>query len=178
VAYEVRRRQLVQASGLAWTVIRCAAFMEWCLDFLAVPLWTTGHTRIYGRGDNPINFVSAHDVARVVELAVTDPALRNARLSVAGPENLSFNEVVRRIRADTGSAGRARHVPLPMLWTMWTLMSTFRPALAREIRAGIFLDTADPHRRHIITASGVPIGADHLDERGLAPIDALRIEVG
>jgi hypothetical protein len=38
------------------------------------PLQESGRILVFGRGDNPINFVSATDVAALVELAVTDPS--------------------------------------------------------------------------------------------------------
>lgn len=51
--------QELEASGLAWTIIAPAAFMEWALTQYGDPLIRTGRTRIYGRGRMPINFVSA-----------------------------------------------------------------------------------------------------------------------
>jgi uncharacterized protein YbjT (DUF2867 family) len=135
--------QELRASGLTWTVIRGAAFMEWCVEFIGVPLWTNGRTRIFGRGDNPINFISARDIAGFVELAVTSPALRDTLVTVAGPENITFNEAVDRIRTQTGAVGPAKHVPLPVMRAMSAVMAVVNPAMAREIDAGIYLDTAD-----------------------------------
>ena len=135
--------QELRTSGLTWTVIRGAAFMEWCVEFVGVPLWTKGRTRVFGRGDNPINFVSARDVAGFVELAVTGTALRGELVTVAGPENITFNEAVDRIRTQTGAVGPANHVPLPVMRAMSAVMAVLHPGMAREIDAGIFLDTAD-----------------------------------
>jgi uncharacterized protein YbjT (DUF2867 family) len=135
--------QELRTSGLTWTVIRGAAFMEWCVEFIGVPLWTNGRTRVFGRGDNPINFISARDIAGFVELAVTSPALRDTLVTVAGPENITFNEAVERIRTQTGAVGPANHVPLPVMRAMSAVMAVVNPAMAREIDAGIYLDTAD-----------------------------------
>jgi uncharacterized protein YbjT (DUF2867 family) len=56
--------QKVKSSGLDWTIIRPSAYMEtWC-DVLGRPLLEKGKTRVFGRGRNPINWVSASDVAR------------------------------------------------------------------------------------------------------------------
>lgn len=135
--------QVLRTSGLTWTVIRGAAFMEWCVEFVGTPLWTTGRTRIFGRGDNPINFVSARDVAGFVELAVTGQAFRDALVTVGGPENITFNQVVDRIRTQTGATGPAKHVPPPVMRAMSAVMAVGNPGMAREINAGIYLDTAD-----------------------------------
>ena len=133
----------LKASGLPWTVIRSTAFMEWVAGAIGAPLLETGRTLVYGRGNNPINFVSAHDVARFVELAIADTALRGRTLTVAGPDNLTFNEVVEAFQTLTGRAGTVNHLPLPVMMVMSKLMQLTNPALAREIEAGVFLDTAD-----------------------------------
>jgi NADH dehydrogenase len=135
--------QKLKASGLAWTIIRATAFMEWCVGLIGDPLWKTGRTRIFGAGNNPINFVSAHDVARFVERAVVDPTLRGQAVEVVGPEDLTFNEVLERIRTVTETSGTASHVPLLLMRIMSRVLTPINPALAREIRAGVFLDTAD-----------------------------------
>src|SRR5262249_55809120 len=59
--------QELKASGLSWTIISPAAFMEWALAQYGDPLLRTGRTWIFGRGNMPINFVSADDVAGFVE---------------------------------------------------------------------------------------------------------------
>jgi uncharacterized protein YbjT (DUF2867 family) len=133
----------LRASGLAWTIIRSTAFMEWAVDFACQPLVKNGNALVYGRGNNPINFVSAHDIAQFVELSVVDPAMRGQLLTVAGPENLSFNQLTQIFKTVTGTAGQVSHVPLPLMRFMAKLLVPLKPALAREIQAGVFLDTAD-----------------------------------
>jgi uncharacterized protein YbjT (DUF2867 family) len=138
-----RGEEELKASGLAWTIIRSTAFMEWGVGFVCQPLITQGKARVYGRGNNPINFVSAHDIAQFVELAVVDPALRGQMVTVTGPENLSFNQLAETFKSVTGTAGVVTHVPLPLMRLMAKVLVPLKPALAREIQAGVFLDTAD-----------------------------------
>jgi uncharacterized protein YbjT (DUF2867 family) len=133
----------LRASGLAWTIIRSTAFMEWAVSFVCQPLVKSGKALIYGRGNNPINFVSAHDIAQFVELSVVDPAMRGQSVTVAGPENLSFNQLAQTFKTVTGTAGEVTHVPLPLMRLMAKLLVPLKPAMAREIQAGVFLDTAD-----------------------------------
>jgi uncharacterized protein YbjT (DUF2867 family) len=133
----------LQASGLAWTIIRSTAFMEWAVGFVCRPMVEDGKATVYGRGNNPINFVSAHDIARFVELSVVDPAMRGQLVTVAGPENLTLNQVTQTFKTVTGTAGQVSHVPLPLMRLMAKLLAALKPALAREIQAGVFLDTAD-----------------------------------
>jgi uncharacterized protein YbjT (DUF2867 family) len=133
--------QELMASGMAWTVIRPAAYMEtWC-EVLGRPLLEKGKTQVFGRGRNPINWVSASDVARFVELAIVDPALRGEVIAVGGPENLSMTEFVEVFRTETGSDGKVTHIP-PLAMRLAAMATRFvKPELARQIQAGIVMDS-------------------------------------
>jgi len=135
--------QELKASGLTWTIIRPTAYMETWGTLIGEPLLKTGRTRIFGSGNNPINFVSAHDVARFVELAVVDPAMRDEVVEVGGPENLSMEQVAQTFEAVTGKKGKASHVPLAMMRLMSVIMRPVNPTLARQIHAGVVMDTYD-----------------------------------
>jgi uncharacterized protein YbjT (DUF2867 family) len=135
--------QELKASGLAWAIIRPTAYLETWAGVIGEPLLKSGRTRIFGRGDNPINFVSAHDVARFVELAVVDPAMRGEVVEVGGPENLSMKQVAQIFETVTGKAGKKSHMPLPMMRLMSVLMRPVNPTLARQAQAGVVMDTHD-----------------------------------
>ena len=115
--------------------------MEAWARLIEEPLLATGRTRIFGRGTNPINFVSVYDVARFVELAVVDPAMRGEIVEVGGPENLSMRQVARTFETVTGKTGRKSYVPLPMMRLMAVLMRPVNPTLARQVHAGVVMDT-------------------------------------
>jgi NADH dehydrogenase len=133
--------QELKASGLTRTIIRPTAYMETWGTLIGEPLLKTGRTRIFGRGNNPINFVSAHDVARFVELAVLDPAMRGEVVEVGGPENLSMEQVAHTFEAVTGKEGKVSHVPLLMMRLMSVIMRPVNRTLARQIHAGVVMDT-------------------------------------
>jgi len=88
--------EMLRASGTGWTIVRATAFMETWATIMSHMLQASGRILVFGRGDNPVNFVSATDVAALIELAVTDPALRGQVLEIGGPDNLTFNEVPAR----------------------------------------------------------------------------------
>jgi NADH dehydrogenase len=138
-----RAEEELKASGLAWTIIRASAFMEMWAKMVAEPLLKTGRTTIFGRGRNPVNFVSIADVARFVELAVTDPSMRGVTSEVGGPENLTFRQVVEIAQRETGARGTVRHVPLPMMRALSVLMKPINPGFARQVQAGVVMDTRD-----------------------------------
>ncbi len=133
----------LQASNLAWTIVRPTAYQETWLELVGRPLVEKGRTRIFGRGRNPINFVSADDVAGIVELSLSDPSLRGSTIEVAGPENLTFEAFVATVRQVTGASGTVSHVPLPMMRLMAAALRPVKPILAAQIEAAVVMDTRD-----------------------------------
>ena len=138
-----RTEEYLRASGLSYTIIRSAAFMDLWGQLIGQPILEQGKTTIFGRGANPINFVAVEDVARFVLTALDDPRARNRTIEVGGPENLTFNEVVGLFERVRGHAAQRRHVPLLVMRLMAHLMPLINPALGRQIGAGVYMDTAE-----------------------------------
>jgi len=138
-----RAEQELRASGLTGTIIRPTASMQTWAKVIGEPLVKSGKTRIFGRGANPINFVSADDVATFVDLAVTDPAMRDIVVEVGGPENLTMEQFARAFERATGKAGTVNRVPLPMMRLMAVLLRPVKPTVARQIQAGVVMDMRD-----------------------------------
>src|SRR5437660_1298672 len=129
-------------SNLAWTIVRPTPFMELWAGIIGDSLIKGGAATVFGRGENPINFVSVQDVARFIELAVADRRLRGKTLDIGGPENLTLNAIVEVIAASSGRPPRARHVPLTALRLGAGLMRPFKPDLAGLMQAAVRMDTA------------------------------------
>ena len=129
------------ASGLTWTILRPSAYIEtWC-EVLGRPLLEKGKGTVFGRGRNPVNWVSAWDVAQFADLAVTDPALRGGVIEVGGPDNLTMTEFIRAFQLGTGANGKIRRIPRPLLRAGAALARPVSPAIARQIQAGLIMDT-------------------------------------
>jgi uncharacterized protein YbjT (DUF2867 family) len=135
--------QRLEQSSLSWTIIRPSPFTETFQEVLCAPLLTKGKTVVFGRARNPVNFVSAHDVAWCIERASTDGALRGTVLEVGGPENVSLVEFVAAFAAATGTRGPVKHIPLPMLRLMSLVARPFNPTFARMAEASVVMDTTD-----------------------------------
>lgn len=101
----------LRASGVRWTIVRATAFFELWIGVLSQSAARSGRPLVFGRGDNPINFVSVTDVAALVEHVVTDPAARGRILQIGGPEHLTFNQLAAAIQAAAGRTSTPRHVP-------------------------------------------------------------------
>lgn len=135
--------QTLRASGLCYSILRAAAFMEFWAAMVGEPILKTGKATIFGGGNNPINFVSAEDVAKFCAIALEDPKARNQMIKVGGPENLTFNQVAELFERLGGQPAKISHVPLPMMRVMRVLMRPFNPMLSLQITGGILMDTTD-----------------------------------
>jgi uncharacterized protein YbjT (DUF2867 family) len=135
--------EALRASGLPWTIVRATAFMETWGQIMGRPLQASGKVLVFGRGDNPVNFVSAADVAALVSQAATDTALRGQTLELGGPDNLTFNELAVILQETTGHRGAIRHIPRPALRVMAGVTAAVKPAMARQARAALAMDTID-----------------------------------
>jgi uncharacterized protein YbjT (DUF2867 family) len=133
----------LRASGLSWTIIRPAAFMETWMALIGSKLADGGSALVFGPGRNPINFVSSRDVAAAIDVAIHDRSLRGQVLEVAGPENLTFTQVADRLIAAGGRPGRTRHLPLPMLRAMSVLARPVSPVFARQAQAAVVMNVTD-----------------------------------
>jgi NADH dehydrogenase len=135
--------ETLRTSGIPWTIVRATTFMETWATIMNQPLQASGKIPVFGRGDNPVNFASAADVAALTALAVTDPGLRGQVLELGGPDNLTFNQLATIVQETTGRRGTVRHIPRPALQAMAWATATIKPALARQARAALAMDTLD-----------------------------------
>lgn len=133
----------LRSSGLDWTILRPTAYMETWMSVVGEPLLRDSKTRIFGRGRNPINFVSVEDVARFVALAVTDPAMRGVCLDIGGPENITMRQFVQTFQTVTGASGRMGRIPRPMMRLVSVVLRSVDPVLARHAATGVVMDTRD-----------------------------------
>lgn len=138
-----RAEEALRASGLDWRILRPTVFMELWAGIVGDPLAKTGKATVFGRGDNPVNFISTRDVARFVELALVDPGLSRQAIDIGGPENVTFNELVSEVARAIGCKARVRHVPISLMRLMRALTRPLKPDLAGMIEAGIVTDTMD-----------------------------------
>jgi uncharacterized protein YbjT (DUF2867 family) len=133
----------LRASGVAWTIVRATAFAEFWLDLLDQTAGASGRPVIFGRGANPINFVSVSDVAALAEQAIVDSSLRGVLLEIGGRENLSFNELAVRLQLAAGRTAPPRYVPRVVLRLLAAALGHVQPNRARQMRAAIAMDTVD-----------------------------------
>jgi NADH dehydrogenase len=160
--WEIEQR--LASSALPWTSLRATAFMEFWAELVGRPVLQKGSTVILGGGRNPINFVSAGDVARLALTLLDDPGAVREVVELGGPENLSMEEVAERFGRAAGRAPRVRRVPLPVLRLLRaTLGRAVRPA-GRVLGASIVTDTEDMTFDPSPTLARWPMRLTSLDE--------------
>jgi len=130
-------------SAISATIVRATAFLELWIDLLNSTAGRSNRPLVFGRGQNPINFVSVRDVAALVERVVTDQATRGQTLEIGGPDNLTLTDVARMVATNRGSAKNPRHVPRAALHIMANTVGRLRPELGRQAHAALAMDRYD-----------------------------------
>jgi uncharacterized protein YbjT (DUF2867 family) len=133
----------LRKSGVGWAIVRSTAFIETWAEIMGAPLRSSGRTIVFGRGDNPINFVSVTDVAGLVERVVVDASLRTETIEIGGAANVTFNQFAAMLESVVGRRGPARHIPRLVLRSMAVILSAAKPSFARQVRAAVVMDTSD-----------------------------------
>jgi NADH dehydrogenase len=112
-------------------------------DVLCDTAKQTGRPVVFGRGQNPINFVSASDVAALVDLVLGDRATRGETLGIGGPADLTFDELAAALLESGRVQGRPRHIPPPALRLLAATIGRLKPQLGRQMRAALAMDRID-----------------------------------
>ncbi len=125
-------------SGLAWTTLRPSAYVETWIDIIGGKLDSGGPALVFGRAENPINFVSVQDVASLVERAITDPTLRGQAIDIPGVDNLTMTQLAEHL-----GATKIRRIPRGALRLFSAVLPAIAPAFARQTQAAVVMDTTD-----------------------------------
>ena len=136
--------QHLRSSGIPWTIIRATAFLELYLDLMRRTAGRSGRPLIFGRGQNPINFVPVSDVAQAVIEATLDSSQRGRTITIAGPGNSTLTELAAMTQHELGTADRPpRHVPRAALHVLAATRIVTSSTLARQAHAALIMDTTD-----------------------------------
>ncbi|WP_433757033.1 NAD(P)H-binding protein [Nocardia sp. CA-135398] len=93
--------QIVQGSGLDWTIVRCSFFAQNFSEGAFLEHVLAGEVAL-PNGDVPEPFVHADDIADVAVVALTEDGHSGELYELTGPRSLTFAEAVAEIAAVTG----------------------------------------------------------------------------
>jgi uncharacterized protein YbjT (DUF2867 family) len=96
-----RAEAALQASGVAWTIVRASWFAQNFSEGYMVDGIRAGELALPA-GDIPEPFIDADDIADVAAAALTDARHRGKLYEVTGPRSITFAKAVREIAAATG----------------------------------------------------------------------------
>ncbi|MCC7178488.1 MAG: NmrA family NAD(P)-binding protein [Acidobacteria bacterium] len=165
--------QCLKASGLSWTILRPAAFMEMhAHELIGKSILAGGTATILGAGDRPMNFVAVRDVARVAARAAVDPSAAGRTIEVGGPENLTQNDVAALYGRLCGRTQRVRHVPAGALRVLAALAGPLHPGIARVMRASVAGASIDQAFTPVALPEGYPAATTRLEDVARERIDA------
>ena len=127
----------LKASGLSYTILRPAAFMETHAHELnGRAVLKNGKTMVLGCGTRPRNFVAVRDVAYFAVLALCDPRLSGRTLDVGGPGNFTDDQVAAVYGEFAGVRPKVRHLPAGVARGASVVIRPFHPGIGRVLYIG------------------------------------------
>jgi uncharacterized protein YbjT (DUF2867 family) len=160
---EVER--FLQASRLNYTILRPTAFMDSHAEmFIGKPILENRVVSLFGKGENPRNFVAADDVAQFAVIALEDASLNGLTVDIGGPENLTNMGVVRLYERLTGRRAKVNHVPLGVLRVLVHVLRPLHPGRSQVLQAGIYTETVNAAFDPAPLLAAHPITLTRLDD--------------
>jgi nucleoside-diphosphate-sugar epimerase len=107
--------EIVRSSELDYTVIKAGVIYgkgDQMLDHLIHSLRTFPVFPLVGMTDQAVRPVAVEDVVRVIQASLVEGRLSRQTVAVAGPEELAFSEVVRRVARVVGRRPRMFRLPV------------------------------------------------------------------
>lgn len=109
----------LRESGIGYTILQPALFMEAWLGPMLFGDPSTGQVKIFGEGEGRIPYISAADVAEIAVRSVTAPSARNATITFGGPEGVTQKQAVALFEEAEGKPMTVTAVPEEALEAKW-----------------------------------------------------------
>jgi uncharacterized protein YbjT (DUF2867 family) len=145
-----RAEEVVQASGVDWTIVRSSWFNQNFSENYLLDAVLAGEV-VLPVGDVAEPFIDADDIADVAVAALTEDGHAGRLYEVTGPRLLTFSEAVAEIAAATGreiryvqvspeqyaSALEAEGVPADFAWLVNYLFTTIMDGRNAQVKDGV-----------------------------------------
>lgn len=157
VRYKRQVERAIRLSGMRWTILQPAAYMDvWFGPQLG---WnhTTGRAVVFGSGKHPMPWISIGDVAEHAVRAIDDPRLANVDLPLGGPQLLTAKEVVRIFAQESGRRYSTRHIPRIFPSLLVPVVELFHEAIASGMSMGAQAALGDPIDSPLQRELGLPL---------------------
>lgn len=146
--------EIVRGSGLDYVIVRPtmvlgagSPILEALRRLASLPLMP-----IFGDGQTLVQPVHVHDLVRTLERLLRDSSFDGSVVEVGGPQRLSIEDLLRRIRGRVnGKAGPAVHLPMGLLLPLLVLGETVAygvmPFTVGQLATFRFDGTAEDNQR-------------------------------
>ena len=126
---KLEAEQSIKKSGMKWLILRPSEvyghrggdsinrLIRWIQRYIFVP--------VIGAGTCKLSPVFIDDVVSAMELSIFDEALENKTIVLAGPEELTYDELVDRVAIFSGVKRFKLHLPTGLVKFWVTIMSGF-----------------------------------------------------
>jgi len=139
-----KMERLITESGLNYTILKLPAFMEWHVyNLLGKNIAKKGKTTILGRGNTPVNFIAVKDVVAAIDKIILKEEFYNKTIPVAGPQNITRNEIADLFGKALNIKPRIGHAPVRLLKVFSFIVSPFHPGIARIMKLSIYTENSD-----------------------------------
>ncbi len=139
-----RVEQYLQHSGLIYTILRPGAFMEWHAHrLLGKGILDKGKTTILGKGELPVSYVAADDIAQLIVMALDNPTAYSRIIDIGGPTNPSRNDVAALYGRLAGVTPKVTHISPRTLRFLSKVITPFHPGIGRVMFMSAALDAID-----------------------------------
>jgi uncharacterized protein YbjT (DUF2867 family) len=137
----------LEASGLEFTTLRCAGFMQGLISQFAIPVLESQTVWVSGT-PTPIAYMNTQDVARFAVAALERPQTVRQAFPVVGPKAWTTGEITQLCERYSGKEARLVRVPPALIGLMQGVTSFFagslnvaeRLAFAEVVTAGVAFD--------------------------------------
>ncbi len=132
----------IRRSGIPHVMVRPTMFMDVWIDHVIAPdIRKKGVATVFGDGTTIGNYVAIEDVADYIVKILAREEVRNEIVDVGGPSDKAFNDVVTLVERQLGSKGKRRHMAVPLMSALMTVIRPFNELTARMISLGHYAAT-------------------------------------
>jgi len=120
----------LERAGAPWTVLRPSIFVEnHALVLLGDPLRAGKPVPFFGAGAEPLNWISADDVAAEVVRVLHDPEAEGAVRELRGVDRMSRRDALALLERATGKTARRQHLPVPVVRAVRAISGALHPGV-------------------------------------------------
>jgi len=139
--FEVESEEYVKRSRVPWVILQSGAFLDIWVPMFTSSMRKNGTATLFGSGANKSNYIAVSDVAEFAVRILTRDDVINEVVQIGGPDHLTMSELLTHTEAALGITAKRRHIPLPVLSFMPSIVRPFNEVAARFMNLGYWSET-------------------------------------